>query len=274
MKPFDPLKRFRLDEKVALVTGGLGLLGTEYVKTLIGAGARVAVFDIETGRENTFFETHADRSRLLVLDVDISNRASVESACKAVADRWAAPGILVNNAAIDTPPGASVEDNGPFEEFSEEILDKTWAVNVKGMIFCCQSAGRMMATAGGGSIINISSIYGNLSPDQRMYEYRRKGGENFFKPVSYSVTKAAVLNLTRYLATYWADRNIRVNTLSLGGVFNHQDEQFLSQYCSRTPMGRMARKDEYSSAVLFLASDASSYMTGSNMIIDGGFSAW
>lgn len=128
-----------------------------------------------------------------------------------------------------------------------------------------------MASKKSGSIINISSVYGILSPDQRIYEYK---GKPFFKPVDYSVSKSGIINLTRYLATYWAKKNVRVNTLTLAGVFNNQDEQFLRNYCAKVPLGRMARFDEYNAAVLFLASDASSYMTGSNIIIDGGFSAW
>ena len=128
-----------------------------------------------------------------------------------------------------------------------------------------------MAKNRGGSIINIASIYGILSPDQRIYEYK---SPPFFKPIAYCASKAGVLNVTRYLATYWAKNNIRVNTLILGGVFNYQDGNFLENYCSKVPLGRMAQQDEYNGAMVFLASDASSYMTGSQIIIDGGFSAW
>ena len=131
-----------------------------------------------------------------------------------------------------------------------------------------------MAKAGRGSIINISSIYGVVSPDQRIYEFRRKEGVAFNKPVAYSASKSGILNLTRYLATYWAPQGVRVNTLTFAGVANNQPKEFLAGYEPKVPLGRMAREDEYNGAIVFLSSDASSYMTGSNMILDGGFTAW
>ena len=131
-----------------------------------------------------------------------------------------------------------------------------------------------MAEAGRGSIVNICSTYGLVSPDQRLYDYRRAKGVPFYKPVSYSASKSALVNLTKYLATYWAGQGVRVNTLTLGGVFNGQDPEFLAEYCARVPMGRMADEDDYNGAVIFLLSNAASYMTGSNLVIDGGWTAW
>ena len=147
-------------------------------------------------------------------------------------------------------------------------------VNVKGTLLCCQVVGGAMAAHEGGSIINISSVYGLLSPCQDVYEYRRQRGETFYKPVAYSVSKSAILNLTRYLATYWARKGVRVNTITPAGVFNDQPEEFLDAYCKRVPMGRMAGEHEMNGALIFLASDASSYVTGANLIVDGGLSAW
>jgi len=145
---------------------------------------------------------------------------------------------------------------------------------VKGTLLCCQVVGAAMARERRGSIVNVSSVYGLLSPQQDLYEFRRQGGESFTKPVAYSVSKSAILNLTRYLATYWAKSGVRVNTLTLAGVFDDQPEEFLEAYTERVPLGRMADAREALGAVVFLASDASSYMTGANLVVDGGWSAW
>ena len=265
---------FSLKGKTAIVTGGLGQLGTQYVKSLLEAGAKVAVFDVKVDKLNSFFQENKENQFLKIYQVDITDKKSISEGLTRVMRDLGVPTILVNNAALDAPPNAPASENGPFEDFPGESLDKSYAVNLKGMVFCCQVMGKAMAGNGGGSIINISSIYGNLSPDQRIYKYRGRAGNPFIKPVSYAVTKAAVLNLTRYLATYWAERGVRVNTLSLGGVFNNQDQEFLKGYCQRVPLGRMANEDEYNGAVIFLASDASSYVTGANIMIDGGLSAW
>ncbi len=265
-------KIFGLKGKVAIVTGAAGQLGGEYVKTLLGAGAFVAAFDIRLDNPKSVLD-EISSDRLLPLEVDITNKNSVKAGLERVVSHLGSPEILVNNAAIDAPPNADEQETGPFETYPESSWQMMMDVNLKGMMICCQIIGGFMANNGGGSIINISSIYGILSPDQRIYEYKTKE-KPFFKPVAYCVTKAGVLNLTRYLATYWASRNVRVNTLTLGGVFNNQDETFLKNYCNKVPLGRMANQDEYNGAILFLASDASSYMTGANLIIDGGYSCW
>ena len=267
---------FSVQDKIVIVTGGLGQLGRQFSLALVDRGAKVAIFDIQVSEQKVaerFGERHTE-DNLLFLLVDITRRDSIEAGLGQINARWGVPHALINNAALDSPSNAPSEENGPFETYPESSWDKVMEVNVKGIFLCCQVVGGQMAEAGRGSIINICSTYGIVSPDQRIYEYRCAGGAPFFKPVAYSASKSALLNLTRYLATYWAGRNVRVNTLTFGGVFNNQDEQFLKGYCARVPLGRMAREDEYNGAIIFLVSDASSYMTGSNLVIDGGWTAW
>ena len=261
---------FSLSGKTAIVTGAAGQLGGEYVRALLGAGASVAALDIRPDNpKGNLKEIESERFQLT--EVDITSRASIQSALETVTARFGNPDILINNAAIDAPPDACEQETGPFETYPESSWELMMDVNLKGLFLCCQVIGGHMARTGGGSIINISSIYGMVSPDQRIYEYKDKP---FFKPVTYSVTKSGILNLSRYLATYWAKNNVRVNTLTLGGVFNNQDNVFLENYTDKVPLGRMAKQNEYNGAILYLASGASSYMTGANIIIDGGYSCW
>ena len=270
----DPL--FSVQGQVVIVTGGMGQLGRQFTLALLDRGARVAVFDMRVDEAYTLerFGGRVDDPNLMFCQVDVTDRASIEQGLAQVVTRWGVPHGLINNAGLDSPPDAPAEENGPFETYPESSLDKVLDVNLKGVTLCCQVIGGAMAEAGRGSIINISSIYGLVSPDQRLYTYRAAQGAPFFKPVAYAISKSGLFNLTRYLATYWAEKGVRVNTLTFGGVFNHQDDQFLANYASRVPLGRMAREDEYNGAVIFLLSQASSYMTGSNMIIDGGWTAW
>jgi NAD(P)-dependent dehydrogenase (short-subunit alcohol dehydrogenase family) len=265
---------FSVAGKVAIVTGAMGQLGRQFSKALAERGAYVAAIDrrILAGTiENAFPQQH---QKMLFLEADVTSRASLESALAAIQERFGSPEILVNNAGLDSPPGAPASETGPFENYPEESWDMVLDVNLKGVFLCCQVFGGVMAKEGRGSVINISSIYGVVSPDQRIYEFRRYGGNTFFKPVAYSASKSGILNLTRYLATYWAEKGVRVNTLTFAGVFNNQDSRFLTGYCAKVPLGRMANPDEYNGAVLFLSSKASSYMTGANMVLDGGFTAW
>ncbi len=259
----DPL--FDLDGRVAVVTGGLGQLGRTYLEGLAARGMRVASFDVAAG---------AVPEGVRAYEVDVTDRASVEAALAAVVEELGVPHVLVNNAALDSPPDAPPEEVGPFEDYPEASYDEVMDVNVKGTFLCCQAIGGAMAREGRGSIVNVSSVYGLLSPVQDLYEFRRAQGETFFKPVAYSVSKAAVLNLTRYLATYWAKTGVRVNTLTLAGVWNDQPQEFLDAFATRSPLGRMLDAGEALGAVVFLASDASSYVTGSNVVVDGGWSAW
>ena len=267
---------FTVKDKIVIITGGLGQLGRQFTLALIDRGAKVAIFDLDVSEERVrarFGEQCTDNA-LMFLSVDVTRRHSIITGLKQVNTVWGIPDALINNAALDSPPDAPAEENGPFETYPESSWDKVMEVNTKGVFLCSQVVGGQMAAAGRGSIINICSTYGLVSPNQHIYEYRRKRGSPFFKPVAYSASKSALLNLTRYLATYWADKNIRVNTVTFGGVFNNQDQEFLKGYCARVPLGRMAREDEYNGAIIFLLSEASSYMTGSNLVMDGGWTAW
>ena len=259
----DPL--FDLRDRVAIVTGGAGQLGTTYVSGLAERGMRVASFDVAGG---------SGAEGVRDYEVDVTDRGAIERALDAVAAEWGVPHLLVNNAGLDSPPDAPAEEVGPFEDFPEDAFDSVMDVNVKGTLLCCQVVGGAMAREGRGSIVNVSSVYGLLSPVQALYAFRRERGETFVKPVAYSVSKSAVLNLTRYLATYWAKAGVRVNTLTLAGVWNDQPQEFLDAFAERSPMGRMLDAHEALGAVVFLASDASSYVTGSNVVVDGGWSAW
>lgn len=249
---------FSLEGRVAVVTGGSGQLGREIVRGLEERGARVAVFDVA-----------AERYR-----VDVTDRAAIESATEDVVRDLGVPHVLVNAAALDSPPNAPAEEVGPVESYPEASFDAVMDVNVKGTFFCCQALGARMAAEGRGSIVNVSSVYGMVSPVQDLYEFRRRGGDEFYKPIAYSVSKSALYNLTRYLATYWAKSGVRVNTLTLAGVWNDQPQEFLDAYAQRMPVGRMADVGEVVGPVVFLASDASSYVTGANLVADGGWTAW
>lgn len=269
----DKLKEmFGLEGRVAIVMGGMGLLGREFVNTLRAAGAKVAIFDIQTDKYPGEFGRVLQDKSIAVYRVDVTDKNSIKRALKAAIKKWSIPQILINAAAIDVPPSYTKKCIS-FEEYPEELCEKIMDVNVRGTLLCSQIIGAAMAKGKGGSIINISSIYGEVSPDQRIYVRKGKKG-TFIKPVSYCISKGAISNLTRYLATYWTKKNIRVNCLIFGGVFNDQGKEFVKNYSFRVPMGRMARRDEYNGAILFLASDASSYMTGANLVIDGGYTAW
>ncbi len=266
---------FDVNGRVVVITGGFGQLGQQFATALLSSGACPVLLDLHTDSSKlsqTLRDNHAD-GRLMLLQADVTKRSSLEKALDEIISTFGTPYGLINNAALDSPPGASAGENGPFETYPEESWDKVMDVNVKGVFLACQVYGGCMAKMGRGSIINIGSVYGMVSPDQKIYEYRWRRGETFFKPVAYSSSKSALLNLTRYLAVYWGDKGVRTNTLTFGGVFNNQDDEFLQNYCSKVSLGRMASESEYNGAVVFLMSDASSYMSGSNMVLDGGWTA-
>ena len=269
------VNHFDFTGELAVITGGCGKLGSEYAKALLGAGAQVALIDLHTDLPAAL-RADSERGALIALRADITDKAQVDAAFATVVETFGAPSILINNGGIDVPPDAPVTENGPFEDYPESSWDSVMRSHLRGAFLVSQAFIRAVR-AGGGSraaIINVSSIYGLVSPDQSLYQYRRAGGEMFYKPVAYSVAKSGMLNFTRWLAEYGAPLGVRVNTLVLGGVDNGQDSAFVEQYGKRTMLGRMAAKGEYNGAVLFLASHAhSSYMTGSALIVDGGWTA-
>lgn len=272
----DVYRPFDLSDRVAIITGGAGLLGTGYCHTLASAGAHVVAADLDAKGALGLAEdvTRATGVHALGLAVDVSDPTSVQDAIHAVLDRFGRVDILVNNAALDPKfdPAHAGGHSTRFEDFPFEAWQQAVAVNITGMFLCAQAVATPMVKAGKGVIVNISSTYGLVGPDQRLYQ--REGQPPQFKPVTYTVSKAAALGLTRYLATYFAGTGIRVNTLSPGGVFAGHDEEFVRRYSSRTVLGRMAERHEMDGALLFLVSDASSYMTGANLVVDGGWTAW
>jgi len=269
------LNMFELTGRAAVVTGGAGLLGGEFCRALGEAGASVVVADrIGEAARATAAHLSADGLRTLAVETDITSPDSVAELMRACRAAFGRLDILVNSAALDPKFDREHSDRpaGAFEDFPLEAWNAALAVNLTGSFLCAQAAAPVMLEQGRGSIINLCSTYGLVGPDQRIYE--RPGEAPRFKPVYYSVTKAGILGLTRYLATYYGGKGIRVNALTPGGVFNDHDETFVRNYSARTVLGRMARKDEMSGALLFLASEASSYMTGANLVVDGGWTAW
>jgi NAD(P)-dependent dehydrogenase (short-subunit alcohol dehydrogenase family) len=273
-----PAKLFDLTDRVALITGGAGLLGRQYTRTLLAAGARVLVADLDG--DNAAREANAAvqdaGGEAIGIAVNVTQPVDVARMVDAALSRWNRLDILVNNAAID--PKADVSESAKlantFEDFPLDAWRLSLDVNLTGAFLCAQAAGKAMLAAGRGVIVNVSSTYGVVAPDQRLYQRDDEEVQTLFKPASYAVTKAGIAHFTRYLATYWGPRGIRVNTLTPHGIFNAQDEQFVRRYNERTPLGRMAHINEMNGPLLFLVADASSYMTGANLVVDGGWTAW
>jgi NAD(P)-dependent dehydrogenase (short-subunit alcohol dehydrogenase family) len=258
-----------LDGKVCIVTGALGLIGKTLASALAEAGGRVVITDLDHGA--CVDRAHA-LGGALGHGADITKSESVASLLAATLDRFGRVDVLINNAAIDEKVEAGAADSR-FENYPLDRFRRLMDVNVGGTFTCCQVIGGAMARHGGGSIINVASIYGIVAPDQALYR-RADGTQAFYKSAAYPTSKAAVLGLTRYLAAYWGHAGVRVNALSPGGVENGQDAGFVARYSARTPLGRMASTADYAGAAVFLASDASGYMTGANLVVDGGFTIW
>ena len=267
---------FSLEGKVAVVTGGLGLLGRQHGFALAEAGAHVAVADLDRAAASQFACELTKRSgrRAHGCHVDITDAESVASLRDEVEQTLGAIDVLVNNAAIDDKalPGAG-DETCAFERYPLDRWKAMLETNVTGTFLCCQIMGRGMVDRAAGSIINIASTYGIVAPDQALYR-NADGFQSFSKGPAYPATKGAVIALTRFLAAYWGRNGVRVNALSPGGVESGHDPGFVARYSARTPLGRMATPTEYRGALVFLASDASSYMTGANLVVDGGWTAW
>lgn len=273
----DFMHLFDLRDRVAILTGGAGLLGQQYAMALATAGAHVVVADINGQLADQLANkiTEETGTKAIGVATDVASKSSVNGLVDQTLTTFDRVDILINNAALDPKFDIQSADQhvNAFEDFPLELWNQSLNVNITGMYLCAQAVSKPMLNQGKGVIINVSSIYGLVGPDQRLYK-RSDTDIPTYKPVTYSVTKSAVLGLTHYLATYWGSKNIRVNTLTPGGVFNNHDEEFVKRYSYRTPLGRMAHKSEYCGALLFLASDASSYMTGGNLVVDGGWTAW
>jgi NAD(P)-dependent dehydrogenase (short-subunit alcohol dehydrogenase family) len=266
---------FSLEGEIAVVTGGLGKLGPIWIKTLLDAGAAVFVLDRpgqKISKQFSEIQRHFQDNRLRLAYTDVRDRLALETACNECLEIFGVPSILVNNAGIDRPPDQPQEGyllkDIPIEE-NREILE----VNTLGLFLVTQVFGSEMVKAGRGSIINIGSLYASVSPDSRFYDHIQNDPP-FLKPPAYGASKAAVVNLTKYLATHWAPHGVRVNALSPGGVLGDQDEEFKRKFCTRVPLGRMATAQDLGGPLLFLASRASSYVTGIELVVDGGFTAW
>jgi NAD(P)-dependent dehydrogenase (short-subunit alcohol dehydrogenase family) len=272
----DIFDKFKLDGQTAVVTGGAGLLGKEFCRTLAQAGAAVAVADLnEAATQKVADDLLQSGYKAQACRVDVTNPESTRAMADAAVAAFGRLDILVCSAAMDPkfdPQNQSAQSRNAFEDYPLSAWQQALDVNLTGMFLSAQAAVKPMLAQDHGVIINICSTYGLVGPDQRLYE--RPGQPQQYKPVFYSVTKAGVLGLTRYLATYYAGKNIRINALTPGGIYNDHDETFTRNYSYRTVMGRMAKKDEMNGAILFLASDASSYMTGNNVVVDGGWTVW
>ena len=263
---------FSLENQAVILTGSAGRMGTRFAHVLSAAGANVILVDIDD-ENNKKLEHELKRkyhTKPIAFNVDITNQKDIVKMNSRILTEYGKIDVLINNAHF-SPRDHPFRD-APFEKFPLDLWDKTIEINLRGIFLCCKEIGKIMLRQKKGVIVNISSIYGIVGADQRIY-----GQSRLNSPAFYAATKGAMVNLTRYLAAYWYGKNIRVNTLTLGGVLDsklHTDKKFIKKYSEKTILGRMAKKEDYDGSILFLCSNASSYMTGSNLIVDGGWSTW
>lgn len=266
-------KLFDLSNKSIILTGSAGRLGTNFAHILGDAGANLILVDIDEKRNKKLEKTITKKFRIKTLssNANITEKIELEELCKEILKKFGKIDGLVNNAFYS--PRSNIRKSAmKFEEYPSDLWTSVISVNLTGVFLCCQVFGKIMSKQKtGGSIVNISSIYGINGADQRIY-----GNSELNSPPSYAASKGAIVNFTRYLAAYWNRKNIRVNTMTLGGVLDesYMNKKFIKNYSEKTMVGRMANNDEYNGALLFLLSNASSYMTGANLVLDGGWSAW
>ena len=276
--PHDVRAAFSLAGRVAVITGGAGMLGRRHAEAIAEMGGVPVVLDLDAERceeAAAHVRAHAGGDAM-ALAADITDRAAVRAAVAQVLARYGRVDILVNNAAMTVKGGGGAFDDyfAPFEEYPEALFERALKITLPGALLVTQAVGAAMVERGSGVVVNIASDVAVISPDHRIYQGMTYGGKPFNTPVAYSMSKAALLAFTRYLATYWAPRGIRVNALSPAGVYDDHDAAFVERLANLIPLRRMAHKDEYKGALIFLCSDASSFMTGANLIVDGGRTAW
>lgn len=260
---------FDLTDRVAIVTGGAGLLASEHAIALAAHGARVALADVNMDKCQAAVQVLKDSGvNAIALRCDVTQKTSWLELTQAVMDHFGRIDILVNNAGF-TNQSKSANFDASFEDFPLEDWNQVMNVNLTGTFLGCQVVGKMMLAQGKGSIINIASLYGVVSPNHKIYP-----GTGISQPVAYSVSKHGVVSLTKYLATLWAEKGVRVNALTPGGIFNGHTGLFLERFEERIPIGRMSDKTELRGGIVYLASDAASHVIGHNLIIDGGWTAW
>ena len=272
---------FSLESKTALVTGGAGLLGVEHSSALLESGATLVLTDVSSAslrsaRDHLAQEFGNLENRLIPLELDVTEEESIREVEARLQQFGLSVDILINNAALNPKVGSGgLEEHSRLEDLSVEYWERQMAVGLRGAFLCSRIFGSAMAARGYGVILNVASDLSIIAPDQRLYSpAETPPGERSVKPVTYSVIKAGLIGLTRYIATYWPEQGVRCNAISPGGVLVNQPSAFVQLLCDRIPLGRMARPKEYRSAIQFLCSDASAYMTGHNLVMDGGRSVW
>lgn len=275
------MDRFYIPNKVCIVTGGGGLIGLKHTEAIIeGGGVPVLLDIVQSGMDrvkNTIFEEYGEDKVVETFVVDITDRIALEKIRDCLMEKYGHIDVLINNAANNPKVEDASKNLGPirFHNFPLDMWNQDLAVGLTGAMLCAQVFGEVMEGQHSGVVLNISSDYGLIAPDQRIY--RKEGlpdDEQMVKPVSYSVVKHGIIGLTKYLAVYWADKGIRVNTLCPASLENGQNEEFINKISNLIPMGRMSRPDEYVCTVLYLISDATTYMTGSTVVLDGGRTSW